>query len=655
MLHQSTQILGTVEQEQFLESSKAVLRRIRNYLAGQVVGITRDEAMLEELIKSAFCRVTLERRGQVSSFHKQDSPENIAKQYRQTFHAIKQKFSALFDPQDELLLGPGDIAFVDRELAKLQILSNVHDLIGDIYETFIGSGYRGQEGQFFTPGAAVRTLVALTEPVSNDVFIDPACGSGSFLLEAARFIAGSSNVCVERMHGVDKDSYLVRLAQLHLAIQYDALFPITCADSLAWDNHGFETSPTKQLKGQFTLILTNPPFGTRIVALSGETRYAFDLAYKWRYDKDQGRYLKQSKIAVKTPPQVLFVERCISLLAPGGRVGMVLPESVLSSPSYRHVVQYILDHTTPLAVIGMPESLFKTSGRGGTHTKVCLIVLKKSIESPSYSIFMAEAKWCGHDSRAREIPHDDLPSIVEKFRAFQAGEKVQSDRLGFLVSSDQLRNLILAPRFYNPAPMQMMTSLKKTHRFFKVADLVRDGFLSFSTGDEIGKLAYGTGDIPFVRTSDLSNWEIKIDPKHMVSEDIYSQYAARQDVREGDILMVRDGTYLIGTCAFISRFDTRIVYQSHIYKIRVHEGAPFDSYLLLAILSSTPVLAQVKSLSFTQDIIDSLGDRVSELVLPAPFSEARCKEISSMVKRAIESRIEARNFVRKARHAVVEP
>ncbi|MGQ4809970.1 hypothetical protein NKDENANG_03413 [Candidatus Entotheonellaceae bacterium PAL068K] len=81
-----------------------------------------------------------------------------------------------------------------------------------------------------------------------------------------------------------------------------------------------------------------------------------------------------------------------------------------------------------------------------------------------------------------------------------------------------------------------------------------------NTGHEVGKLAYGTGPIPFIRTSDIANWEIKLDPKHAVSTEIYEGFKDRQDVQAGDILMVRDGTYLVGTCAIVSKADTAIVY-----------------------------------------------------------------------------------------------
>jgi type I restriction enzyme M protein len=172
--------------------------------------------------------------------------------------------------------------------------------------------------------------------------------------------------------------------------------------------------------------------------------------------------------------------------------------------------------------------------------------------------------------------------------------------------------------------------------------------LEITSGDEVGKLAYGSGSVPFVRTSDISNWEVKVDPKHGVSEEIYEGLRKKQDVREGDILMVRDGTYLIGTCALITKYDTRIVFQSHLYKLRVKDWSVLSPYLLLATLSSAPVKRQIKAKRFTQDIIDSLGSRIYELVLPIPRDRSVRERVTDMVKQAIQQRIEARELARRA-------
>jgi type I restriction enzyme M protein len=102
-----------------------------------------------------------------------------------------------------------------------------------------------------------------------------------------------------------------------------------------------------------------------------------------------------------------------------------------------------------------------------------------------------------------------------------------------------------------------------------------------------------------------------------------------------------------------ARFDKEILYQSHIYKIRVTEDAPFDNYYLLAALSSPLVINQIRMLSFTQDIIDSIGDRINEIIIPVPKSEEHQRNITEMVKNAIESRIIARELTRKARQSII--
>ena len=96
------------------------------------------------------------------------------------------------------------------------------------------------------------------------------------------------------------------------------------------------------------------------------------------------------------------------------------------------------------------------------------------------------------------------------------------------------------------------------------------------------------------------------------------------------------------------RDSTKIVYQSHLYKIRVLKPERITPYLLLAILTSEPVQNQIKSKRVTQDIIDSLGSRIYELSLPVPKNKALCRSIENKVKKAIEDRMEARELAKQA-------
>lgn len=139
--------------------------------------------------------------------------------------------------------------------------------------------------------------------------------------------------------------------------------------------------------------------------------------------------------------------------------------------------------------------------------------------------------------------------------------------LAYKINRKHIKNRIFIPKYYDPDLYAQITALIETHDLHNLGDLIDSGVIAVQTGHEIGKMAYGTGNIPFVRTSDITNWEIKTIPKQGVSEDIYQLYAEKEDVKAGDILMDRDGTYLIGTNCIITPLDIPMVFQSHILNL----------------------------------------------------------------------------------------
>ena len=154
-------------------------------------------------------------------------------------------------------------------------------------------------------------------------------------------------------------------------------------------------------------------------------------------------------------------------------------------------------------------------------------------------------------------------------------------------------------------------------------------------------MAYGTGVIPFIRTSDISNWELKGDPKQGVSEVIYEDN--KQDVQADDIFIVRDGTYLVGVSCILTENDTKILYCGGLYKLRVRQPDKLDPYLLLALLNTPIVRRQMRSKQFTRDIIDTLGKRLFEVVLPLPKDAKLRQRIAEETRKVIETRASLRD------------
>ena len=629
-----------------IQASQAFLE-LRNYLAGRALGISRDSSLMHEIVKCMFC---------LSAFPDlpvKNTPEKIAQAYRESFKKLIGKDQSVFKKDEQILLDPASLFEVDRVLRTIDFESIDQDPLSDLYQAFVANEVRGREGQFFTPTVAIKWLVEAINPQPGEKIIDPACGAGGFLSYAVKQLksqGATQKQISESIYGLEKDKYLSDLAKTHIALSAIEAKNIICADSIERKAEDDKVIPF-DLDGKFDIVLTNPPFGAKIKIGSDISLPKFDLAYKWSRKRGDNNFIKTDKLAKNPTPQILFLELCLRLLKDGGRLGVVLPESMVANSASGYVVQYLMEKTDIEAVVGMPENLFKTSGSGGTHTKTCLIIAKKKTKKQKIDqIFMAEAKWCGHDSRGSKIPHNDLPQILDHFKS---QKKLKPSSLGYIVKTSAISSNILAPRYYEPSSALGLSSLEKTHTLLLIQDLVDSGVLEFSTGIEVGKLAYGTGDVPFVRTSDISNWEIKLDAKHGVSSEIYEASAKKLDVQEGDILMVRDGTYLIGTCGYISKYDVRMVFQSHIFKIRVKDKSVISPHLLLAALSSKPVIAQIQSKRFTQDIIDTLGNRVYELVLPIPKDKVKRRKIEEMVERSISDRIEARELARIAREEIV--
>ncbi len=661
---------------------KAVFRDLRNHLAGMTTGITRDEALAQEIINILFCKILDEQetdQDQTVTFRAGvgEKPEAVRERILGLFERVKTAtYEDVFDKNDTISLDADSLCYVVGELQNYCVMDADRDAIGDAFEVFIGPALRGAEGQFFTPRNVVKMMVEILDPQPGEKIIDPACGSGGFLIGALEHVwtqlrtqakrkgwtdkqlfKREVEVATDCFRGIDKDAFLAKVCKAYMALVGDGRGGVFCANSLSrpedWP-HGLKE---KARQGVFDVVMTNPPFGNKIVVKGEPVLSQYDLGYKWNRDKATGRFEKTSTIHEDQPPQLLFLERCLQLLRPGGRMGIVLPESILGNPSYEHVISYILENTRLIAIITMPEALFKTSGKGGTHTKVCTLLLAKEKTTEPNDIFMAEAKWCGHDSRGNPTLRknaqgemellDDVPVITERYRQIMLeGSKVR-DHLGFVLRSDKIQNRILVPKYFNPEIAKDLRQLKKTHTLVTLGDLVKEKKVSVDTGIEIGKMAYGTGHIPFIRTSDLSNWEIKADFKHGVSQDIYEEYRGKIDVEPGDILMVRDGTYLIGTTAIVTKSDVPMLFQSHIYRIRALVKKEIDPWLLFACLNAPIVKRQIRAKQFTQDIIDTLGKRLFEVVLTIPKKAKIRKRIADETRHVIETRVQLRNRARE--------
>ena len=222
------------------------------------------------------------------------------------------------------------------------------------------------------------------------------------------------------------------------------------------------------------------------------------------------------------------------------------------------------------------------------------------------------------------------------------------ERTGFQAFTRQDEHVlsdILLPRYYDPSTDALLAEMSPTCNLVAIGALAETGRIELETGDEVGKLAYGSGTVPFVRTSDLGNWELKHDPKQRVSDAVYDEYAVKQSTTANDILVVRDGTYLVGTCSLVDSQDLPLLFSGGIYRLRVTDPE-LDPYLVLALLNTRVVKRQMRNKQFTRDVIDTLGRRFEEVVLPLPKDGRLASAIANLFRTLLGEREAARENAR---------
>jgi hypothetical protein len=229
----------------------------------------------------------------------------------------------------------------------------------------------------------------------------------------------------------------------------------------------------------------------------------------------------------------------------------------------------------------------------------------------------------------------------------------EQDHLSFSISRTALRGRILIPKYYDPELAEAAELASGNYDLKLLSGLLLPGAAGSRLGSWVRREHYGTGAIPFVRTSDLNGWRLRPDYKKGVSSDVHDKVAKRQDVRAGDILMVAHGTYLVGSVAIVTESDLPLVLQDHVFRLRVapsppeYAEAPIDNWLVLASLSTQFVRRQIRARQFSADIIDKVGERHLEVRLPIPRDPSVRKRVSAAVKEIVEGQTKARAAIRQ--------
>lgn len=424
-------------------------------------GLPKPDAFFE-LLKVIFCKIEDERNiphplefyATSSERSNPDGQLTVQKRIGRIFSKVKGKHASIFDPNEEIKLKPRSISYVVSELQKYSLLNTHIDIKGKAYEEIVGANLRGDRGEFFTPRNVMHMTVEMLAPKDSELFLDPAGGTGGFLVIAMiRVIADLEADLVQQIgkpksewsddekrvfqdriaeiastnfFGFDLNPVLVKATKMNMVMNNDGSGNILQTDSLLppheWEAD-FRTELTKALGVKesvlrnsgtielFDVIATNPPFGSKIPIKDPHVLEQYDLGHIWERDPtDRDRWTMTKRLQSSVPPEQLFIERCIQFLKPGGRLGIVLPDSILGAPGLGYIRVWLIQKTRIIASIDLHADTFQP--RNGTQTSV-LILQKKTPEMiheeertgqmADYPIFMAMVDRIGHDKRGNLV------------------------------------------------------------------------------------------------------------------------------------------------------------------------------------------------------------------------------------------------------------
>ncbi len=280
------------------------------------------------------------------------------------------------------------------------------DVKGRAFQKVLGRAIRSGMGQYFTPGGICEFMVSVVKPRVHHLILDPFCGSGHFLslslASVANEVKSTSKEFHEfafgKLHGIEKSDRMTRIAMTDMRLSGDGHSNIRCADSLLDFANYPDISPDS-----FDLVLTNPPFGSLLGAEALSQLGSFELA--------RGR----KTVAL----EILGLERAIGFLRPGGRLAIVLPESIFSADSTSYVREWLRTKVKVRAIVSLPIETFSPFG---ANVKTGVLFARKwkpgEITSTHYKVCMLKIETVGYDASGRPKAVDDLgqaSSTLEQF------------------------------------------------------------------------------------------------------------------------------------------------------------------------------------------------------------------------------------------------
>ncbi len=591
---------------------------------------------------------------------------------RRLFNAVRDRYTDVFSPTEEITASNAQLAVVISQLQQYSFMDSPHDVIGTAYEIYVASHLKGERGQYFTNRLVVNMMVKMAAPTERDIILDPACGSGGFILTAMNYIfdcidtssrtQNSKEVLkrnvVHQLFGVDISPKLVKIAKANMLLGKDGHGGIEHANSL--DSVSKLSARFNELCGigKPNIILTNPPFGSghdlRIKEPNILSQYK--NGHQWESsDNVEIAYSDKLMDRQGVAPELLFLEKCLSWVKEGGIIGIVMAKGQLDNREALAIRKTICTQAQILAVINLHEDTFEPF----CGSKASVIFLRKQTRPLSdYRIFMAISNKVGQTSRGeaiikkdsegnpiirngQHILDEDLSEIADSYQEFKNGTLVESEFRYTIAFSDlDSDTLSLNPVHYLPqhnAAFRRVITLGESDNFelHRLGDLARVyngprfkrpyADIGVTSGPTIRKYFTGTA------LTQLNSDNVKYLDSSKASSQVKKQLDALT-IHQGYILVSDSGTLGRVTYA-LSQHDGHVA-TNNLIRIVV-DDVPLRGYLYEFLQSELGQSLMLKNAYGTnQEHLEP--DIIADIPIPVPKDRTVIEKIGNAVIASID-------------------
>lgn len=592
----------------------------------------------------------------------------VANTVQELFREYANQFPDVFDEHEKIQVGNDCIAEAVGILKDWSLAANYDDaddwdLMGETYEQFTHINLKRQQGQFFTNRLVVNMMVKMLDPIIGERTLDPAGGSGGFSTGMFRYLrrkvienSNPHTLQRERMLSTIKDSVflveiakrLVKIAKCAMLMTGDGQSGMTRGNSLdAYDKFD-PWIQARCCKGKLNapdVIATNPPFsGQKIESMVSDRAIlkSFTFGHSAKADED-GNYTfgtSDDDILQRQAPEILFLERCLDWVKPGGRIGIVMPKGFLDNISYEQYRQWLLNNYILNGIVTLHKDTFQPD----TGVRTCILFITKLLEGESipedYPIFMAISQRIGQDSKGNSVfildgngnstgqLNHDLDEIADAYGKFKDGMLEKDSEYIFSFTKGQLKDHYnINPQHYSPklnaALNQVLEFDNKGHWATTTIGQLESNIKIFmgprwnSSNIKVDDPTDTSALTPYLTANgalELRRFSIKwIDESKANAKQ--KTYMDMLKVEEGDIMITRSGT--IGKMTYATKdMAQNYLVSDDLVRIRVQDDN-LRAYLVAYFASKTALSLML--LDEYGSVQQHLQPRhIQEMIVPVP-------------------------------------